>query len=932
MNPCKKKSPAVVNPVVLSKHEQRKNISGEWMFALDADDTGIENRWYEDPDVYSGKITVPGCWQGQGYGDDSKEAPWDLGYRTRAYRASYTGTGWYARYFDIPKDWNGKDIWINFGGIHPSADIWINGIKAGENELPFASFSFNITGYVDCSKENLVCVRVHEKNRILGLAYNWQGNFSGLYRGVDLTCTGSSYIEYMRLYPDVDKKRLDVKIQIEGDRPSKLDINIFSPDADETIKKQVCLNENTTEFYIDIPKPIPWTLDDPKLYTVEAVLRNDEEILDAVCDRTGFLKLTANGKYFMINDVPCFLKGSLDFMSNPETGCPDTDRDRWKKRLLVFKSYGYNRIRCQSFVPTPEFFDAADETGVLVQSEMGMLGAWGGASTEHVYIWPQPTPDNREALKEQWDLTVKRDINHPSAAFYNMSNEWFVLGNDSRYKRIAWKCYDDTKALKPSAFVVWTDGGLNNEMPGDFITAMFTKDDIKKGKKPDKPLIYHEFGFWSSLPDVCVIKKHENTAIRPFGEEFVLAAAKKHGTDHILEKAAYCSQRLLDTEMKTRTEMFYLEHKDSGLAGVDIGAVDRHGCSQGIIDAFYELKYTTAKKWLKTNGDTVIRSSLGYKGRTLSSGDHLLCEFYVSDFSNPVLDNPVFEWKLVVLDQVLAKGDISYYHKSYENCYIGSIDITIPHIKAAKKAVLSAKLISGTGNVENEWNIWLFPKTNILPDNIYGYGDRSKKYTWLKDLKLSNITDIKKIKSTDVIISEILDDALIKHVNNGGRVIIPATEGFIRPIWPKLGAVPGYQYFLSNPVNYPTLEDGYAGTIINDHPMLGDFIHEGFCDLQFFRMMADSPAIDLEPFGLTAIDPVIRVIHTMGRPLAHLIECEWGSGSIIICSLNLDQSFPEAAYLLDKICKYAAGNDHTHAMRIEKQTLELIKKAACFDL
>ena len=130
------------------------------------------------------------------------------------------------------------------------------------------------------------------------------------------------------------------------------------------------------------------------------------------------------------------------------------------------RDYGYNYVRCQSYVYGPEYYDIADEVGLLVQSEMGMLGAWGGMSPMHVYQWPKPTPDNYPLLKRQWDLVVRRDVNHPSANLYCMSNEY---GATAHFPRIAWECYQATKAIKPTALVIWTDGGYHPDMPGDFV-------------------------------------------------------------------------------------------------------------------------------------------------------------------------------------------------------------------------------------------------------------------------------------------------------------------------------------------------------------------------------------------------------------------------------------------------------------------------------
>ncbi|PIU40394.1 MAG: hypothetical protein COT00_01965, partial [Candidatus Omnitrophica bacterium CG07_land_8_20_14_0_80_50_8] len=132
----------------------------------------------------------------------------------------------------------------------------------------------------------------------------------------------------------------------------------------------------TGEIRFDLPIPSPklWSPDEPNLYRVDALLYRGEEILDALVERVGFVRISTKGKHFLINDQPYYLRGTGDFAINPETGSPDTDRNRWRKKLTALKDYGYNYVRCQSYVPAPEYYDVADEVGLLIQGEMGMLG------------------------------------------------------------------------------------------------------------------------------------------------------------------------------------------------------------------------------------------------------------------------------------------------------------------------------------------------------------------------------------------------------------------------------------------------------------------------------------------------------------------------------------------------------------------------------
>mgnify|MGYP006883580560 CR=1 FL=1 len=50
----------------------------------------------------------------------------------------------------------------------------------------------------------------------MGMAFNWQGNWSGLYRGVELTATGPSYLDQLWLHPNVDAQQMVVIASVGG--------------------------------------------------------------------------------------------------------------------------------------------------------------------------------------------------------------------------------------------------------------------------------------------------------------------------------------------------------------------------------------------------------------------------------------------------------------------------------------------------------------------------------------------------------------------------------------------------------------------------------------------------------------------------------------------------------------------------------------------
>jgi len=344
---------------------------------------------------------------------------------------------------------------------------------------------------------------------------------------------------------------------------------------------------------------------------------------------------------------------------------------------------------------------------------------------------------------------------------------------------------------------------------------------------------------------------------------------------------------------------------------------------QGVLDEFYERKYADAARWCQTNGDTVILSSLGFDDRVLAAGETLRCSLAVSDFSHPPLERPVLEWRLVADDDVLASGQIAYRHDPYVTCPAGEVEVRIADHGRARAAKLRATLREGGRMFDNEWDLWLLPEDVRRPASVAVYG--LPEHTWLKGLAgwpAATRTDLIGSSRPRAVLSERVDDALVAFVRSGGRVILAASEGLVRPFDPhRLSRAE--HYFFSIVANDPPFEHGHTGTILNDHPMLGDLPHEGLADLQFFRLIGDAAPLDLGPLDLGRHEPVLRVMHTYpaSRPLGYLLEGAVGSGRLILCALNLDQSLTEGRYLLARICAYAAGEVAHPAAELSPQVL-----------
>ena len=107
---------------------------------------------------------VPGLFELNGYGDATYK---NVGYAWATQfdpnppyiseLNNYTGS--YRRTFELPKDWQGKDVYFHVGSATSNLTLWVNGKYAGYSEDCKVAAEFNISKYLKPGK-NLIAMQV----------------------------------------------------------------------------------------------------------------------------------------------------------------------------------------------------------------------------------------------------------------------------------------------------------------------------------------------------------------------------------------------------------------------------------------------------------------------------------------------------------------------------------------------------------------------------------------------------------------------------------------------------------------------------------------------------------------------------------------------------------------------------------------------------
>ncbi|UCG58833.1 MAG: beta galactosidase jelly roll domain-containing protein, partial [Phycisphaerales bacterium] len=140
-----------------------KSLNGDWKFNWVRKPADRPVDFYEPGYDVSGwdEIPVPSNWQLHGYG-----IPIYLNMRfpfpsNPPYIAhDYNPVGSYRTDFEIPRDWDDRQVFIHFDGVKSAFYLWLNGQEVGYSQGSMTPAEFNITEHLQSGK-NTLAVQVY---------------------------------------------------------------------------------------------------------------------------------------------------------------------------------------------------------------------------------------------------------------------------------------------------------------------------------------------------------------------------------------------------------------------------------------------------------------------------------------------------------------------------------------------------------------------------------------------------------------------------------------------------------------------------------------------------------------------------------------------------------------------------------------------------
>ena len=894
-------TPTVVNPALRSKLRQTMSLDGDWDFAIDPDQQGEKEHWYRPdvplPNVMS--VQVPNSWEAQGVGGEGVSVSVTPEQRNRSLRGSYVGTAWYKKQLTIPAEWRGKEIWLKFGGVHAQGWFWANGTFLGHDTSYCGVYKYRVTDLIDAKGKLVIAAMVrNDVDGGKGL-YSWLNRWGGLYRSVELDATSPVLVDYAYVEGDFDAKSAAVHVTLRStavdSQRIEVDVTVSTLDGQRAghASETLTMGGDRTRDLVLKTKLKPfnaWSPKHPNLYRADIVIKHNGKVVDGWVERFGVRKWEVRGGEFYLNNRKHFVRGFGDDWVYPLTICSPASRDIHRKHLRLARSFGFNYVRHHTHCEIPEFFEAADELGIMVQPELPYYGARPSAGAEN---WFRPKEDLRELVKH-----YRRYV----------STSTYCGGNEGHMgSPIDKELYALAKELDPTRLFLHQDGG--RQFPAEYsdfgtgpvwiwrpskASEKFFPNDILGWDRPEcyesKPWFYHEYLNLTIASDPRLAWKYTGAQLPPVPTEPFLRELEEAGLSVQWGKDMLDSGRYLQRLwQKVGLESARLHPVSDGYIYWTMMDVGYHG-DQGLLDAFWDVKKTTPQFFRRFNGPTAILAAheqdpIGADQRILAEGDKLNVDWWISHFDEAPLEQAVLTWRVETDSRVLGSGRIKNIDAAIGDVkQVGTGSLAIRNIEKPVKA----RLIAGLENmaVENSWDLWLFPQLRPKKGAGKGLAASENVYKILKS-RYRGLVQVGKPPARDaaVLITDSMDGIALEALNDGKSVVLVSLQG------PKPGVRLGW-WVLSL----------QTGTAIADHPAFGDFPHDGYLNHLFFRLINNAVICHDEMYR--GADKLMVNAVTQGY-LTHMFQANVGKGKLLACGLDVLSENPEAAYLLNEFIKYA---------------------------
>ncbi len=413
-------------------------------------------------------------------------------------------TGCYVTTFEIPADWQGRDIFLNFDSVDSVFYVWLNGQEVGFSSDSRLPAEFNITPFLK-SGSNTLAVKVL---RIAAATYLEDQDFwqmSGIQRDVTLFAKPRAHLRDFTIKTHFDRDYRDATVDVtafcsrcDADDGWTVSLDLFDDSGCSVLDAPVCdpVNGVAKAYASDkfdnfcarlktkVKAPRHWNAESPVLYTAVLTLRDKSGgVIDAESARVGFRQVEIRDGLLLLNGRRLVIRGVNQHEHNAETG--RVLSEAWMRReLIAIKRLNFNAVRTSHYPHDTRWYDLCNELGLYVTDEANL-------ETHQLWGTLSRSPEWSGAYLQRAVRMVLRDRNHPCVITWSLGNESFYGANHAAMA--AWiRTFDNTRPVQ------YESGHPGSDI-SDIFTPMYPNLDWVRETLADptekRPLIMCEYAY-----------------------------------------------------------------------------------------------------------------------------------------------------------------------------------------------------------------------------------------------------------------------------------------------------------------------------------------------------------------------------------------------------------------------------------------------------
>lgn len=834
---------------------------------------------------------------------------------------------WFTRSVTLP-DLEYERYFLRFGAVSYYCELYVNDALAGAHEGMWDSFRIDVTKFLRPGENQFKLMvqkpgyrqedRFRVREVLSGFIPDVLCTFGGMWDDVSLECCNALVVHTHSVTASIDGS-LDFHIRTEAwgnAERVKVTGEILAPDGSLAAKVAQCLPiEPGVSQVLHVPAklehPVLWEMDAPNLYTyrLELTIGAEKTFLSK---RFGIREIKAQGSKLLLNGRPIFARGVLHWGYYDDAIIPNPDRKTIQAEIDAVKAHGFNMIKHCLYVPREEYFELADENGVLLWVELP--------------LWlPDVTPQLPERIQREYPLILEQIAGHASVIMLSLGCELDARVDSS----ILEEMYHLAK--RSSSALVRDNSGSGECYDGlpvdfaDFFDYHFYADlqnmePLMEAFTPSwrnyRPWLFGEFCDSDTMRDLRPLRAAKNgdklmweladpvqNPISSLKPDFRMPLYDQRMEENgIFQDYDEISKLSLDHAMVHRKVNLEYVRSFAELAGYNITVMrDVPIATSGIFDDRMQPKFD-AEQFKTFNSDIVLAPAwdltriwlnadrLKNKERyNFFGGEYYGLHVLLSNYSKHPLIQPSLDWQLREGGQVVAQGSFEQdgTYANGEVSELGYIGLHLPQTDRPKTMLLTVQMRCGEQRAANQWPVFLYPRPEQFSAKI-GLYDPAGALRGIDSLCApSLLEDEREVANVDVVLTTRLTPSIRRFIERGGKAL------FLQR---------GEGYLPSQPVAF--WREGMVRCY--PHPVLKGLERQTWMDdLRFFSLSTDT-ALQTSAFGelgITDARPIIRR-YDCREWLAtdYMVDCRLGKGRLIATTLRFEGGMGKQPMFVDGNC------------------------------